>query len=487
MNHVFLKNTLGSKEIAENVAYRAQTVVPAYQHFIQKQGFKAGEPFERLPLTDKESYVLAYPFPELLADNYEESFAIVRSSGSSGNPFYWLTLKSSNQSSTAVLKTFLESTFAVHQKKTLAIVGYSLGSWVGGDSWSWVLKSMAIDTPYPFWVFSPGNHLDEIIKIVCQINPFVDQIILFIVPSAIAHFHLKASQLNQSLPLDKLRYIVGAEPFPESLRISLQKRAAVDDSTSFMFSLYGSADTDTLGVEFPTSVALRKLLYRNHVLAHSLGIESPIPHFFHFIATNTFLETVKGCLCVTRWQGIPLVRYLVYDQVALYSWKELKQAILSSEYLNPDDAVLIKIISNSSDQLPDLLAVTGRADNCLILKGTTFTEYMLDEAVKCEELHEILTGLYRARIVYEEDKQYLALDLEIRQSISSDQQTIDRVYHSLIKTIGRVQPEFFDDWQNFYREWDSNPAKRVLKLNFLPWPSLSQTTETTIKQRGIVK
>jgi len=67
MNNPFLKNTLGSKETAQQVAQRAQEFVPAYQRLLEKHGLKAGEPFERLPQLDKESYILAYPFEELLA------------------------------------------------------------------------------------------------------------------------------------------------------------------------------------------------------------------------------------------------------------------------------------------------------------------------------------------------------------------------------------------------------------------------------------
>ena len=77
-------------------------------------------------------------------------------------------MKSGNGSSPKAFKNFLEGTFAIHQKKTLAIVGYSLGSWVGGDALSWNLKNIAVDSTYPFFVFSPGNNLDEIIEIIFQ-------------------------------------------------------------------------------------------------------------------------------------------------------------------------------------------------------------------------------------------------------------------------------------------------------------------------------
>ncbi|MGH8002226.1 MAG: hypothetical protein ACREPR_23055, partial [Brasilonema sp.] len=95
-------------------------------------------------------------------------------------------------------------------------------------------------------------------------------------------------------------------------------------------------------------------------------------------------------------------------------------------------------------------------------------------------------GLYRAQLIYEEDKQYLAFDLEIRQSLSPDQAMIDRVYYSLIQSLGQFKPSFLTYWQNIYSAWDNDLTKRILRLNFIPWPGLSQATKTTIKQRGIV-
>ncbi|WP_017716868.1 hypothetical protein [Kamptonema formosum] len=487
MNRAFLKTALGAKEIAEQVAKRAQRNVPAYKRFLEKHGLKGGEPFDRLPQSDKESYLLAYPFEELQADNSEEIFTIFRSSGSSGKSFYWPQLKSASGSSTRAFRAFLEGMFAVHQKKTLAIVGLSLGSWIGGDFFSWNLKNLALDTPYPFWVISPGSHPDEILEIVCKMNPFVEQFILFIVPSTISYLNLKANQLKQAIPFSKIRYIVTGEPFPESVRASLHNRAGVGESARFMFSLYASADTGTLGAESLASVTVRKLLYRNSALANFLGIESPTPHFFHLFVSDVYLETVDRHLCVTRWQGIPLVRYMLYDRVALYSWKQLKHAILTSDMLNSEDADLVNILSAASDRLPDLLAVTGRGDSSLIFGGANLMEYMLDAAVKCEELQDILTGLYRARIIYEEERQYLEFDLEIREGVSPETATIERIYYSLVRSIGRVNPEFMNKWKAVYSAFDSNPEKRIFRMNFVPCPGLSQATETTIKQRGIVR
>jgi phenylacetate-CoA ligase len=118
----------------------------------------------------------------------------------------------------------------------------------------------------------------------------------------------------------------------------------------------------------------------------------------------------------------------------------------------------------------------------LILCGTNLTEGMLDETVKSTDLAEVLTGVYRARIVYEDGRQRLALTLEFRAApIASGM--LDDVYEKLVAGLGKVQPEFQEDWQNVYRAWDEDRQHRILKIEPVQWPGLSDAV--AIKQRGI--
>ncbi len=486
MKEKILKAVLGSKQGAEAVVYRAKNSVPAYKKFLQQQNILDVKAFEELPVTDKGSYILSFPFEDLLFDDFGEISTIESSSGSSGSPFYWPTLKSHDLSAPTIVRSLLEDWFDISRKKTLAIVGMSLGSSFGGEYTSWAMKTMALQTSYPFWVFSPGNRHDEIIKFIQQMKSLVDQIIIFMVPSAIGHLHFRAKEKNENLPLSKIRYVVTGEPFPESFRVTLRRSAGIGELDPFMFSIYGSADTSSFGVESRSTVSLRRLLHQNPDLSKELGIDLPIPLFFHVTDPELYLERVNGQLCVTRWQAIPLVRYLLHDDVELMDWKELKKAIVTSETLKSEDKPLKRTLLSSSDYLPDILAVRGRADSALILNGSNLTESMIDDAVKCEELQELLTGLYRASIVFEKERQYLLFDLEIKQGVFSAKKEVDRIYTVLMKRLASVQPEFQEDWQNIYRIWDDDPSKRILKITLLPWPALSRTTETQIKQRGLV-
>lgn len=483
--HTATRLSLGSAADAEKVAMRAERSVPAYAEFLRQKQWQPGGAFVTRPVVDKAGYLTTFPYEKLLGDDADQTFTIFKSSGSSGQSFYWPQLKQSSLSTCARVRAHLELTFAIQEKKTLAVVGLALGSWIGGEHFSWVLKSLALSTPYPFSVFSPGSNHDEIIEMCRRAEKYFDQILLVVCPSAIGHIQLRAEQSQRPLPLAKMKYLVLGEPFPESLRTSLQRRAGLSETANVIFSVYGSADTGSLGAESPASAALRKLLENNRPLAAQLGLPAgSAPHFFHCSAPDAYLERVDGELLITRWQGVPLVRYNLHDSALFFNWRELRAAVLAAPLANPDDAPLRKIIETAGAELPDLIAISGRADACLILCGTNVSESMLNAAVRAEPLAGKLTGLYKARIMHEHDRQFLELELELRTGVDLNCALEDEIYRELVQGLGREQPEFLDDWRNVYSRWDDDPLQRVLRLKCVPWPALSSRTEKEIKQRG---
>jgi hypothetical protein len=112
---------------------------------------------------------------------------------------------------------------------------------------------------------------------------------------------------------------------------------------------------------------------------------------------------------------------------------------------------------------------------------------MLDEAVRSAECAGILTGLYRAHLLMENGRQRLGMALEYHPEHGTPEEVIEIVYPRVIRALGRVQPEFYDDWTSIYQTWDDDPAKRILKLDLVPWPRMSRTLEQGIKSRGIRK
>ncbi len=487
---------LGSLKKAKKYARLAFKNIPAYSKFSHSVGASFDTPFKELPISDKGSYIQKYTLEELAGTHNRDTFTLFRSSGSSGHPAYWPQLRSTYRHITLIIKKYLESVFQIHKKSTRVIIGLALGSWVGGDCFSWFMKNLSLDLRYPFSVFSPGNRHDEIIEMI-ENTPNVDQFIVMMCPSAIGHLHLKSKQKGIELPHHKIRYWVLGEAFPEVLRTSLKE---LSGHPAPILSLFGSADTGTLGVESLASSALRSLLSSNDALRKSLGIETPVPHFFHFTAAKTIIETVNNELIVTRWQGIPLIRYNLHDRAHLYKWSGLVDLITRSPLVKKEEQHLVKMIQRAGlfcggswlyrmimnqPSLGDIIAISGRADACLLLSGTNLSEFMIHDAVHGETLSTWLTGAYHAHVDYEEGRQFLFFELEVREAISITQELEDNVYFQLIQELGRVQPEFLQDWQHVYSNWDNDRQNRILKLNLVHWPGVSHKTETQIKHRGI--
>jgi phenylacetate-CoA ligase len=153
MKESLLRKSIGSREIAENVAHRARAQASAYQKFLEAHQVGDSALFEDLPTTDKATYLKTFAFEDLVGDDFADTFTIFGSSGSSGQPFYWPQIKGSHRSSVARFGHYIENAYGVHQRRTLVIVGLALGSWIGGDFFSWLLKTSRLRRLIP-WPFS---------------------------------------------------------------------------------------------------------------------------------------------------------------------------------------------------------------------------------------------------------------------------------------------------------------------------------------------
>jgi phenylacetate-CoA ligase len=218
-----------------------------------------------------------------------------------------------------------------------------------------------------------------------------------------------------------------------------------------------------------------------------MGIQGPTPHLFHCSTFDSYLECVDKELIITRWQGIPLVRYNLHDAVEFFAWGPFQEAILASSSIRPEEEPLINAIRNADADLPPLIALSGRADACLILGGANLFEYQLDAAVRAPELSQMLTGVYKARVVFQEDRQLqqLEFDLELKADVPLTEATEDFLYRTLCSTLIRISDEFEANVHNFYKSMEHDRGNRVLQFNLCHWPRMSEKIHESHKHRGL--
>src|SRR5581483_1760372 len=157
--------------------------VPAYRSFLAEHGVEPADiqssaDFKRLPPTTKQTYQLRYPLAELCRDGRLESCDfIAASSGSTGKPTFWPRFISDELQIAARFEQIFHDSFRADERRTLAVVCFSLGTWVGGMFTASCCRHLAA-RGYPITVVSPGNNMAEILRVVQRLAPEFEQTVL---------------------------------------------------------------------------------------------------------------------------------------------------------------------------------------------------------------------------------------------------------------------------------------------------------------------
>ncbi|MFD1046579.1 phenylacetate--CoA ligase family protein [Kibdelosporangium lantanae] len=298
--------------------------VPAYQRFLATHGIdpttvRTVEDFQRLPLTTKDNYQRAYPLPELCRDGRLDGCDMIAvSSGSSGTPTIWpLTLADELHFAERFEQVFRDG-FEAADASTLAVVCFPLGTWVGGLFTTACVRHLAAKG-YRITTVAPGNNKAEILRVLPELAPHFDQVVLLGYPPFVKDV---VDSGRWEWPV---RMVFAGEVFSEEWRTLVASRAGVADPVRHMASLYGTADAGVLGNETPRSVSIRRFLAGRPDLARELFGEARLPTLVQYSPASRYFECVDGTLLFSGDNGVPLVRYHIADEGGLVSAAEMTE------------------------------------------------------------------------------------------------------------------------------------------------------------------
>jgi phenylacetate-CoA ligase len=302
--------------------------VPAYAAFLAGHGVdprsvRTAADFARLPLVTKESYLGAYPLAERCrGGRLEDSDTVAVSSGSSGRPTVW---PRSVVDELAVARRFedaLVHSFGGAGRSTLVVVCFALGSWVGGMYTAAACRHLAAKG-YPVTVATPGNNVEEILRVVGELAPQFGQTVLAGYPPFVKNVVDEGVRRGVDWPAFGVRLLLAGEVFSEQWRELLGRRAGMTRAEHDSVSLYGTADAGVLGNETPLSVRIRRFLAATPAAARELFGDPRLPTLVQYDPMIRYFETVDGTLLFTGDGGVPLVRYHIADEGGLLGADEL--------------------------------------------------------------------------------------------------------------------------------------------------------------------
>src|ERR1700760_3328295 len=171
------------RERVVGLFHRVVASVPAYRAFLREHGVdpaavRTFADFGRLPLLTKEDYHRRYPLPELCRDGRLDGCDMIAvSSGSTGQPTIWPRALTDELAIAARFEQVFADSFATGQRTTLAVICFPLGTWVGGLFTLACVRHLAAKG-YPITCVAPGNNKAEILRILPELAPFAEQVVL---------------------------------------------------------------------------------------------------------------------------------------------------------------------------------------------------------------------------------------------------------------------------------------------------------------------
>ena len=297
--------------------------VPAYRAFLAAAGVDPAavrgiEDFRRLPMTTKATYHNRYPLPQLCRDGRLDGCDIVAvSSGSSGTPTVWPRSLADELRITQRFEQVFR-TFGADVRGTLAVVCFPLGTWVGGLFTTACCRHLAAKG-FPITTVAPGNNKAEILRVIPELAPHFEQVVLLGYPPFVKDVIDSGSGWAEH----RMHMVFAGEVFSEEWRELVAARTGIADAARSTASLYGTADAGVLANETPRSISIRKFLAGRPDLARRLFGDVRLPTLAQYDQASRYFEVHEGTLLFSGDNGIPLVRYHIADEGGLVAAEEM--------------------------------------------------------------------------------------------------------------------------------------------------------------------
>ena len=283
--HVFFSTTIDeflqqaitgdSHQSVLDLFQQVSTSVPAYRELLAQQGIRPEtiqtiDDFRQLPILTKQNYCQAFPLAERCwQGQLEQCDLLAMSSGSTGEPTVWPRFISDEYAIAQRFEQVFRESFQAHQRRTLAVVCFPMGTWVGGIFTMNCCRHLA-SKGYPLTVIAPGNQPSEILRVVKTLGSQFQQIVLLGYPpflKGVVDVGLEQG-LNWSKYAPKL--VLAGEVFSEAWRDLMGDRLGMKDPVLDTASLYGTADAGVLGNETPLSITIRRWLAARPAVSKAL-------------------------------------------------------------------------------------------------------------------------------------------------------------------------------------------------------------------------
>lgn len=422
----------------------AAASVPAYAAFLAEQGvdppsIRAPGDFRTLPQINKKSYLQRHPLPALCrGGRLEDCDMVAVSSGSTGAPTFWPRFVSDELRIARRFEQVFHDSFRADERRTLAVVCFALGTWVGGMYTASCCRLLAA-RGYPITVVTPGNNKDEILRVVGELGPLFDQTVLCGYPPFLKDVVDTGVARGVDWPRYRIKLVMAGEVFSEEWRTLVGERAGMDDPARDSASLYGTADAGVLANETPLSVRIRRYLAEHPDAARGLFGESRLPTLAQYDPLARYFEADGRSLLFSGDNGIPLVRYNILDTGGIVPYDAML-AFLAARGFDP----LAELADRRREARPlPFVYVFGRSDFTVSFFGANVYPENVTVGLEQPAIKEWVTGKFVLEVRDDADRnRFLAVVVELAPGERASAARAEAIAASIQAQLLRLNSEF---------------------------------------------
>ena len=434
---------IDSREIAIALFQDVAASVPAYQAFLAERGINPQDiqtlaDFQNLPKVNKENYISRYSLPQLCNNGKIGGCdMIAASSGSTGKPTFWPRFITDELQIATRFEQIFHDSFHADTKTTLAVVCFALGTWVGGMFTTNCCRHLAAKG-YPITVITPGNNKPEILRIVQELGGNFEQVVLLGYPPFLKDVIDTGIANNIEWGQYHIKLVMAGEVFSEEWRNLVGERIGSENLYDDFASMYGTADAGVLGNETPLSICIRRFLAVTPQAAKALFGESRLPTLVQYDPNSRFFEVEDGNLLFSGNNGVPLIRYSIFDQGGLITYAQMLE-FLAAWGFNP-----ITELQNHRGihQLP-FVYIFGRSNFTVSYFGANIYPENVTVGLEQPIIREWVTGKFVLQVKEDLDKnRFLSVVVELAPGIEDKEEKRLSITAAILAQLLRLNSEF---------------------------------------------
>lgn len=425
--------------------HHVAATVPAYKAFLTEHGINPASvqtytDFQQLPLLTKENYLRCHSLADVCRNGQlERCDMIAVSSGSTGQPTSWPRFFTDElQIATRFEQIFYDS-FHADTRRTLAVICFPLGTWVGGMYTTNCCRYLA-SKGYPITVVTPGNNKVEILRVVQELGALFEQVVLLGYPPFVKD--VIDSGIAQGVEWQgyRIKFVLAGEVFSEEWRSLVGERVGANNSCYDFASLYGTADAGVLGNETPLSICIRRFFANNPDAARTLFGESRLPTLVQYDPISRFFEIQDGTLLFSGDNGVPLVRYHIADTGGIIPYEAMLK-FLSDWGFDPI-AILQQQGERGIHSLP-FVYVFGRSNFTVSYFGANIYPENVTVGLEQPAIEDWVTGKFVLQVQEDADKnRFLSVVVELAPGVEDSEEKQKAIASSIHSQLLRLNSEF---------------------------------------------